>query len=85
MIVHLRHPARSALGLLGLPPYSALWKIEVCRSDQKNGDASMVWLANRLALGKPASLRSYLSAMAHKINKQRPDPFGLCPPRPPPP
>lgn len=37
------------------------WKIEVAAAIRKNCGASVVWLADRLALGKPASLRSYLS------------------------
>jgi hypothetical protein len=36
------------------------WKIEVAAAVRKNCGASVVWLAERLALGKPTSLRSYL-------------------------
>jgi putative transposase len=41
-------------------PKTQAWKIEVAAEVRKSRGASVVWLAERLALGKPASLRSYL-------------------------
>lgn len=36
------------------------WKIELAMAVRKSSGASVVWLADRLTLGKPTSLRSYL-------------------------
>jgi putative transposase len=36
------------------------WKVEVAAAARKSSGASVVWLAERLSLGKPASVRSYL-------------------------
>ncbi len=47
-------------GDLVTKPRRQPWKIELASGARKSCGASVVWLAERLALGKPASLRSYL-------------------------
>lgn len=41
-------------------PMRQPWKIEMAAAVRKSCGASVVWLAERLALGKPATLRCYL-------------------------
>ncbi len=46
-------------------PQNLPWKIELAATLRKECGASVVWLADQLALGKPSSLRSYLSRLAY--------------------
>ncbi len=48
-------------------PLRQHWKIEVAAAVRKSCGASVVWLSQRLALGKPASVRSYLCR--HRSNQ----------------
>jgi hypothetical protein len=49
-------------------PKRQAWKIELASAVRHHSGASVVWLADRLALGKPTSLRSYLCR--HAANNQ---------------
>jgi REP element-mobilizing transposase RayT len=61
---------------LELTPRKQDWKIELATQVRRKSGAPIAWLARRLQLGAPASLRSYLSRKRKGINsEQRPDPF----------
>ena len=47
-------------------PKSAAWKIALAASLRQESGASIVWLARRLHMGKPESVRSYLSRYARQ-------------------
>jgi putative transposase len=49
-------------------PKRQAWKVEVAAAVRKRCGASVVWLAERLVLGKPPSLRSYICRL-HASNQ----------------
>lgn len=51
---------------LSTRPYLQPWKLDLADRMQREGGASVAWLANRLQVGKPNSLRSYLSRARSK-------------------
>ena len=51
---------------LATKPYFQGWKLELADEVQRRAGASVVWLAKRLNLGRPSSLRSYLSRHRRK-------------------
>lgn len=52
-------------------PYLKDWKLRVAREVRDQSGASVAWLAQRLCLGRPASLRSYLSRTSSNLKNQQ--------------
>lgn len=55
---------------LATRPRKQAWKLELARRLRNEVGASVVWIAKALALGRPASVRSYLSGSSGKKNQQ---------------
>ena len=55
---------------LATKPRHQPWKVELAWTVRKSCGASVVWLAGRLAIGRPASLRSYLCRHGVSQNQQ---------------
>lgn len=54
---------------LSAKPFAPPWKLELADTVQRSAGASVAWLAQRLHLGKPSSVRSYLSRLRATKNQ----------------